>query len=96
MELQARVTLFGEGCHGSLTKSLFQKFNLRHSCQPQTYGLGLKEVCILHLLLGGVSFMLPQLWEVDPAKHFPGHVEHTIGWPAVSIVLILNIAHYDL
>ena len=48
MELHARVTLFGEGCHGSLTKSLFQKFNLRHSCQPQTYGLGLKEVCILH------------------------------------------------
>ena len=44
MELHARLTLFGEGCHGSLTKSLFHQFNLRHSCQPQTYGLGLKEV----------------------------------------------------
>ena len=44
MELHAKITLFGEGCHGSLTKTLFQQFNLRQNCQPQTYGLGLKEV----------------------------------------------------
>ena len=44
MELHAKFTLFGEGCHGSLTKSLFSKFNLRKNCQPQTYGIGLKEV----------------------------------------------------
>lgn len=44
MELHARVTLFGEGCHGSLAKSLYRQFNLRQNCQPQTYGLGLKEV----------------------------------------------------
>ena len=47
MELHAKLTLFGEGCHGSLTKTLFQQFNLRHNCQPQTYGLGLKEVNIV-------------------------------------------------
>eukprot|EP00731_Ephydatia_muelleri_P030832 Em0022g346a len=23
----------------------------------------------------------PKLWEVDPSKHHPGQVEHTIGWP---------------
>ena len=27
---------------------------------------------------------LKELWEVDPAKHHPGRVEHTIGWPLVS------------
>lgn len=46
MELHAKLVLFGEGCHGSLAKTLYQnkKFNLRANCQPQTYGIGLKEV----------------------------------------------------
>jgi len=65
MELHAKVTVFAEGCHGSLTKQLYSKFEeLRKDCQPQTYAIGLKE-----------------LWEVDPSKHKPGLVDHTVGWP---------------
>lgn len=26
---------------------------------------------------------LKELWEIDPAKHRPGYVEHTLGWPLV-------------
>ncbi|KAL3420774.1 electron transfer flavoprotein-ubiquinone oxidoreductase, mitochondrial [Phlyctema vagabunda] len=44
MEFHAKITLFGEGCHGSLTKQVIKKFDLRRESQPQTYGLGLKEV----------------------------------------------------
>ncbi|KAL8849752.1 MAG: hypothetical protein Q9221_005296 [Calogaya cf. arnoldii] len=44
MEFHARVTLFAEGCHGSLSKQVIQKFDLRRDSQPQTYALGLKEV----------------------------------------------------
>ena len=44
MEFHARLTLFAEGCHGSLTKQIIKKFDLRRESQPQTYGLGLKEV----------------------------------------------------
>ena len=44
MELHARQTVFTEGCHGSLTKELIQKFDLRAESCPQTYGLGIKEV----------------------------------------------------
>ncbi|MCJ1389163.1 hypothetical protein MMC18_002018 [Xylographa bjoerkii] len=44
MEFHARVTLFAEGCHGSLTKQVIKKYDLRRESQPQTYGLGLKEV----------------------------------------------------
>ncbi|XP_028400016.1 electron transfer flavoprotein-ubiquinone oxidoreductase, mitochondrial-like [Dendronephthya gigantea] len=65
MEFHAKLTLFGEGCHGHLAKTLFSKFDLRKNCQHQTYGIGLKE-----------------LWEIDPANHQPGLVEHTCGWPA--------------
>jgi electron-transferring-flavoprotein dehydrogenase len=67
MELHARQTIFAEGCRGSLTKELFGKFNLRDGVDPQTYGIGIKE-----------------LWEVDPAKHQPGLIVHSVGWPLTS------------
>ena len=44
MELHAKQTLFAEGCRGSLTKELFLRYNLRQNCDPQTYGLGVKEI----------------------------------------------------
>lgn len=44
MEFHARCTLLAEGCHGSLTKQVIKKYDLRRDSQHQTYGLGLKEV----------------------------------------------------
>lgn len=44
MELHAKCTIFAEGCHGHLTKQVSKKLNLRENCEPQTYGIGLKEV----------------------------------------------------
>lgn len=44
MELHARQTVFAEGCHGSLTKTLIAKYDLRADSDPQTYGLGIKEL----------------------------------------------------
>ena len=44
MELHARQTLFAEGCRGSLTKTLFERFGLREGVDPQVYGLGIKEL----------------------------------------------------
>ncbi len=44
MELRAQVTLLGEGCHGSLTKGLFERHGLRDGVDPQTYAIGIKEL----------------------------------------------------
>ncbi|KAL7308226.1 hypothetical protein PS15m_012107 [Mucor circinelloides] len=44
MAVKAKVTLFAEGCHGSLTKTLAKKFDLRKESGPQKYGIGIKEV----------------------------------------------------
>jgi electron-transferring-flavoprotein dehydrogenase len=44
MEFHSRATVFAEGCHGHLTKGICEKFNLRASSEPQTYGIGLKEL----------------------------------------------------
>ncbi|GGO04381.1 electron transfer flavoprotein-ubiquinone oxidoreductase [Iodidimonas muriae] len=68
MELHAKYTFFAEGVRGSLTKGLFEKFNLRDGVDPQTFAIGIKE-----------------LWEIDPAKHQPGTVIHTQGWPLTDV-----------
>ncbi|CAM5393311.1 electron transfer flavoprotein-ubiquinone oxidoreductase [Thauera mechernichensis] len=44
MELHAKYTLFAEGCRGHLGKQLEAKFNLREGADPQTYGIGIKEL----------------------------------------------------
>ncbi|MSP50281.1 MAG: electron transfer flavoprotein-ubiquinone oxidoreductase [Alphaproteobacteria bacterium] len=44
VELRARFTLFAEGCRGSLTKALAMRYGLRGASEPQTYGIGLKEL----------------------------------------------------
>lgn len=44
MEIRAKITLFAEGCRGSLSQQLMREFNLREGVQPQTYGIGIKEL----------------------------------------------------
>ena len=44
MELHAKVTLLAEGCRGSLSRQLIEKFDLQADSQPQTYALGIKEI----------------------------------------------------
>lgn len=44
MELHAKTTIFAEGCRGHLSKQIMRQFNLNEGSQPQTYGIGLKEI----------------------------------------------------
>lgn len=44
IELRAKQVIFAEGCRGSLTQKLFPRYNLRANADPQTYGLGIKEI----------------------------------------------------
>ncbi|WP_114970613.1 electron transfer flavoprotein-ubiquinone oxidoreductase [Rhodoferax ferrireducens] len=67
MELHGKYTIFAEGARGHLGKQIIAKYQLDEGKDPQTYGLGIKE-----------------LWEIDPARHQPGFVMHTAGWPMDS------------
>ncbi len=64
MELHAKYTIFAEGSRGQLGRELIAKYQLDAGKDPQSYGIGIKE-----------------LWQADPAKHQPGLVVHTAGWP---------------
>ncbi|MDR5898016.1 electron transfer flavoprotein-ubiquinone oxidoreductase [Halomonas vilamensis] len=44
MELHAKYTLFAEGSRGHLGKRLINDFSLDAGCDPQHYGIGLKEL----------------------------------------------------
>ncbi len=44
MEIEAKYTLFAEGARGNLTKQMKARFDLEADCQPQVYGLGVKEL----------------------------------------------------
>ncbi|KAK7197419.1 electron transfer flavoprotein-ubiquinone oxidoreductase [Novymonas esmeraldas] len=44
MIFRAKQTIFAEGCRGSCTKKLEARFGLRAADNPQTFGLGIKEV----------------------------------------------------
>ncbi|MEE4205590.1 MAG: electron transfer flavoprotein-ubiquinone oxidoreductase [Erythrobacter sp.] len=44
MEILAKYTVFAEGARGSLTKRMKAKYDLEANCQPQVYGLGIKEL----------------------------------------------------
>ena len=44
MELLGKYTVFAEGSRGHLGKQLIAKFKLDEGCDPQSYGLGIKEL----------------------------------------------------
>jgi electron-transferring-flavoprotein dehydrogenase len=44
MELHAKYTFFAEGCRGNLGKLLMERYKLREGVEPQSYGIGLKEL----------------------------------------------------
>jgi electron-transferring-flavoprotein dehydrogenase len=43
-DIKAKVVVLAEGTRGSLTKQLVQKFDLMKDRNPQTYGVGVKEL----------------------------------------------------
>ena len=67
-EVRGKQTVLAEGCRGNCSEEAMETFNLREHADPQTYGLGLKEVWRVN----------------DPENHpafRPGHVQHSLGWP---------------
>ena len=67
IDILAKVTVFGEGARGSLTKSLIEKLGLDRQGLPQVYETGIKEVI--------------QLPEENFFTNNPVNDIHTMGYP---------------
>jgi len=44
IELHGKYTFFAEGCRGHLGKRVIERYRLDANCDPQVYGIGLKEL----------------------------------------------------
>lgn len=94
MEFHARCTIFAEGCHGSLTKQVIKKYDLRKDSQPQTYGLGLKEVWEVKPEVfekGSVSHTLG--WPLSKDTYGGSWMYH-FGDNMVSLGLVIGLVCY--
>jgi len=77
MDLYAKQTLFAEGCRGSLTKKLIEKYDLRKGKDPQTYGLGIKELWEIPEELHRSGLVLHSIgWPLDNATYGGSFLYH--------------------
>ncbi len=77
IELHAKQTVFSEGCRGSLTKTLFDRFNLRDGTDPQTYGIGIKELWEVDPSVHQEGLVLHTIgWPVDSSTYGGSFLYH--------------------
>jgi len=44
INIKSKQLILAEGCRGSIAKQIIKKFNLDETSNPQTYGIGIKEI----------------------------------------------------
>ncbi|EED19524.1 electron transfer flavoprotein-ubiquinone oxidoreductase [Talaromyces stipitatus ATCC 10500] len=91
MEFTARVTLLAEGCHGSLTKQVIKKYDLRRDSQPQTYGLGIKEVWEIQPEKFKPGEIVHSMGYPLPSDTYGGAWMYHFGENLVSIGLVVGL-----
>ncbi|KAH8666354.1 electron transfer flavoprotein [Xylariales sp. PMI_506] len=91
MEFNARVTIFAEGCHGSLTKQVMKKFDLRRDSQHQTYALGVKEVWEIEPEKFNKGEITHSMGYPLPADTYGGGWMYHFGDNLVSIGLVVAL-----
>ncbi|KAF2111738.1 electron transfer flavo protein-ubiquinone oxidoreductase-like protein [Lophiotrema nucula] len=91
MEFHARVTLLGEGCHGSLAKQAIKKYDLRRDSQHQTYGLGIKEIWEIQPEKFQSGLIAHSLGYPLPTDTYGGGWMYHFGDNLVSIGLVVGL-----
>lgn len=77
MNLFANYTVFAEGSRGSLTKKIIGKYQLQNNSDPQTYGLGIKEIWEIPPAQHKAGTVIHTLgWPLDSNTYGGGFVYH--------------------
>ncbi|HVE44173.1 MAG TPA: electron transfer flavoprotein-ubiquinone oxidoreductase [Gammaproteobacteria bacterium] len=89
--LYAKQVIFAEGCRGSLTEKLFQRYGLRKACDPQTYALGIKELWeIPHSLHTSGKVVHTIGWPLNHRTYGGSFIYH-FGENLLSIGLVVGL-----
>ncbi|KAM6501025.1 oxidoreductase [Amanita muscaria] len=91
MVFRSKVTLLAEGAHGSLSKMAIARYQLRKESQPQTYGIGLKEVWRVDPEKNRPGDVVHTLgWPLDNSTYGGGFVYH-MDDGLVSLGLVIGL-----
>ncbi|MCP4922817.1 MAG: electron transfer flavoprotein-ubiquinone oxidoreductase [bacterium] len=92
IEIYGKQVLLAEGCRGSLSEKAMVKFNLRPDyVQPQTYGLGIKEVWEIapqYHHQGRVVHMMG--WPLDHKTYGGGFIYH-LSNTQIAVGLVVGL-----
>ena len=92
LELHAKYTFFAEGVRGHLTKMIKPQFALDVDCEPQVYGLGVKELWDIDPANHAAGRVIhTQGWPLDQNANGGGFLYHQAnGQVALGFVTWLN------
>ncbi|MEJ2535391.1 MAG: NAD(P)/FAD-dependent oxidoreductase, partial [Gammaproteobacteria bacterium] len=95
IEIHAPVTVLAEGCRGHLTKQLIQRFGLDRDAEPQTYGIGMKELWQVKPGKARPGLVQHTMgWPLDPAIYGGSFVYHLEG-DRVALGFVCGLDYRD-
>ena len=96
MAIHAAVTLFAEGCRGHLGKQLMQKYQLRATCQPQTYALGIKELWRVDASQHQPGSVVHTIgWPLDRATYGGSFIYHLANEQHVAVGFVVGLDYQN-
>jgi electron-transferring-flavoprotein dehydrogenase len=95
MELRAKQVMFAEGCRGSLTQTLFPRYQLRKDVDPQTYGLGIKELWEIPASQHQKGKVVHTIgWPLD-TKTYGGSFIYHLGENLLAIGMVIGLDYQN-
>jgi electron-transferring-flavoprotein dehydrogenase len=93
VELIGKYTLFAEGARGHLGKAVVAKYKLDEGRDPQTWGIGIKELWEIDPSRHRPGFVLHSAgWPLDPSTYGGGFMYHAEDC-RVSIGLVVGLGY---
>ena len=95
IEIRAPITIFAEGCRGHLTKQLIRHFALDKDSDPQTYGIGMKELWRVQPGKSSPGLVQHTMgWPLDPAIYGGSFIYH-LDQDRVALGFVCGLDYAD-
>jgi electron-transferring-flavoprotein dehydrogenase len=95
IDIRAPLTVLAEGCRGHLTKRLIAKYALDADSDPQTYGIGIKELWQVPPGRAEAGKAVHTIgWPLDPATYGGSFLYHLDG-DRVAIGFVAGLDYSD-
>src|SRR5690348_5294244 len=95
IDIKAPLTVLAEGCRGHLTKQLIRRFKLDANSDPQTYGIGIKELWQLPPGRAEAGKVVHTIgWPLDAATYGGSFIYH-LDKDRVAIGFVTGLDYAD-